>query len=81
MIYCCVLAIYHTLYKQTVKLHNVLSPPFPSAHRSQTLIISSTPYSRTPSTYVTPSISATKFQTHTKNRKNYRSMRHILRSW
>jgi hypothetical protein len=29
-------------------------------------IFSSTPYSKTPSTYVPPSMSATKFHTHTK---------------
>jgi hypothetical protein len=34
-------------------------------------IFSSTPYSQIPSAYVPPSMWATKFHTHTKNRQNY----------
>jgi hypothetical protein len=37
-------------------------------------IFSSTPYSHTPSAYVPPSTSATKFYTHTKQQANYNSV-------
>jgi hypothetical protein len=38
---------------------------------SWTQIFSLTPYSQTPSAYVSPSMSATKFHTHKNNRQNY----------
>ena len=51
---------------QIVKLI-IQCSPFPvTSSLSSALIFSSTPYSQTPLAYVPPSISATKFHTHTK---------------
>jgi hypothetical protein len=53
-------------------LCNFLLSPDPSSLLGQ--ILSSTPYSQTPSAYVPSSVSATKFNTHTKQWAKYSSV-------
>ena len=66
--------------KYWVRRTNHLAPRYavssflPLPHPSSVQIFSSTTYSQTPSASFPPSVSATKFHTHTKNRQNYSSI-------